>query len=125
MADNTEQLVAGRPPAKIIGGRRLSQNTNPVPDLSKESDHQPKSKEEQEQGDSEELIRQEELDKKLLYDALRKKQENAYKNYPKSANFDHNKGLNLTKNNQINQPSRFPAGIPKETKMAMKEFGRD
>ncbi|KAJ1836824.1 hypothetical protein LPJ73_007593, partial [Coemansia sp. RSA 2703] len=51
-----------------------------------------------------------------------RQQQHELKNNQKYTNAELNRGPNPVKNNQIRQPSRFPAGLPKETKMIMKEM---
>ncbi|KAJ2374180.1 hypothetical protein IW150_003249 [Coemansia sp. RSA 2607] len=113
--------LAGHLPASKVGGRRVSQNSG-VPPLSKERDSLNKNKESNSgEGDEEDkqMMRQDEM---LNFEQAQRQQQHELKNNQKYTNAELNRGPNPVKNNQIRQPSRFPAGLPKETKMIMKEM---
>ncbi|KAJ1901356.1 hypothetical protein LPJ66_000850 [Kickxella alabastrina] len=109
------EIAANHPPAEFKAGRRMSQSTG-VPVLNKE----PVSPNKDEEGDSTELIHQSELDKKYLYEQVKKQQEHATRNQ-KYTNAELNRGPDPVRNGRLRQPSQFPSGIPKDTKMAMRE----
>ncbi|KAJ2004159.1 hypothetical protein GGI04_001336 [Coemansia thaxteri] len=124
-SNSTEQLKAGHAPATIVGGRRKSQASY-IPTLSKEAEAESKSMDARgsdgEEEDGHELIRQAEMDKEFLHEQVQKRQQHEIRNQTRHTNAELNRAPNPVLSNQIRQPSRFPAGLPKETKMAMKSM---
>ncbi|KAJ2779767.1 hypothetical protein GGI15_003773 [Coemansia interrupta] len=119
---NNAEPLAGHLPASKVGGRRVSQNSG-VPPMSKERESLNKNKNSSsEEGDEDhQMIRQEEM---LQFEQAQRQQQHELKNNQKYTNAELNRAPNPVKNNHIRQPGRFPAGLPKETKMVMKELGK-
>ncbi|KAJ2883683.1 hypothetical protein IWW38_005519, partial [Coemansia aciculifera] len=82
-----------------------------------------KSSEEGEEGSERDLIRQQEMDQEFLHEQVKKRQQAELRHQQnKHTNAELNRAPNPVLSNQIRQPGRFPSGVPKETKMAMKSM---
>ncbi|KAJ2732075.1 hypothetical protein IW152_004055 [Coemansia sp. BCRC 34962] len=122
MESTSAELKAGHAPATMVGGRRKSQAVF-VPTAPSEEEEQ-KAMDARgpdgEEMDSNALIRQAEMDQQFLHEQIQKRQQHELRNQTRYKNSELNRAPNPVLSNQIRQPGRFPSGVPKETKMAMK-----
>ncbi|KAJ2507653.1 hypothetical protein GGH95_003118 [Coemansia sp. RSA 1836] len=124
---HSAELKAGHAPATKVGGRRKSQASY-VPTATEEEEEKQRAMDARsEEGEDEEtardLIRQAHMDQEFLHEQVQKRQQAEIRNHQsKHTNAELNRAPNPVLSNQIRQPGRFPSGIPKETKMAMKSM---
>ncbi|KAJ2656491.1 hypothetical protein IWW48_004997 [Coemansia sp. RSA 1200] len=110
-----------RAPATMVGGRRKSQ-PSVVPNLHEKENAQHESKDARdEEGESKDLIRQEELEKEALYKQTQQQQQQAMRT-KKYTNAELNRAPNIFANKNIRQPQRFGAGLPLESRKIIKEM---
>ncbi|KAJ2743976.1 hypothetical protein GGI20_003330 [Coemansia sp. BCRC 34301] len=127
MNTNASELKAGHAPATIVGGRRKSQATF-IPTVTSEEEEKQRAMDARGEGGEDEetardLIRQAEMDQEFLHEQVQKRQQAEIRNHQsKHTNAELNRAPNPVLSNQIRQPGRFPSGVPKETKMAMKSM---
>lgn len=115
-------LLAGRPPATMAGGRRISHPTH-IPNLGGNKNEEEAAKDaraghDEEEGDSDQLIKEEHapfMEQKLQH-------EHEMKNQRNFTNSQLNQKPNLPRQGKIRQPARFNSGLPMETKMVMKDI---
>ncbi|KAJ1843235.1 hypothetical protein LPJ57_009804 [Coemansia sp. RSA 486] len=119
MDTENSEFLAGHAIATKVGGRRMSQNTG-VPTMIKERESLSKKDKQDDEENSEQLLRQD--DNQYMYEQLQRQQQNAFKQNYSKMNREIHRAPDPVKNNHIRQPARFPAGLPKETKMIMKEM---
>ncbi|KAJ1666444.1 hypothetical protein IW140_004890 [Coemansia sp. RSA 1813] len=110
-----------RVPATMVGGRRKSQ-PSALPHLHQKEETQQEAKDARdEEGESKDLIRQDELDKEFLHKQTQQQQQREM-NTKKFTNAELNRAPNIVATKNIRQPQRFPSGLPLQSRKIIKEM---
>ncbi|KAJ2083686.1 hypothetical protein H4R24_000644 [Coemansia sp. RSA 988] len=117
--ENTDTLLAGRPRADFVGGRRVSQPSDYTPLRKSQEEPVEGNENENDPEKRKEMILQKQLDNERLK-ALKESQLHEIHNNKQAAISKNTQPFDPVKNKKIRQPGQFTKGTPKAFKEAAK-----